>query len=129
MDIAGENAHVYTYLLDSGATHPLGCISDINDIDPTSQLQPAGKITLETANGIVVRTYYNLEMCIITPVGESITRWRPVIYVVGDVGQQRLSGLMAFQHTYMAKGPGGTIRMGNLKTRVASVMRAGEGDA
>jgi len=62
------------------------------------------------------------------PGGVNITHWRRTRYLLGGAGQRRLSGLFPFQYAYLAKSPGNLIRLGNLKTRVAAGMTAGQGD-
>jgi len=127
-DAAEANAQMYSFLLDCGATLPLGRPSDVTAIDPAGLLQQSGVVTSYTANGVDRRSFYDVDMRITTPGGVNITNWRRTRYLLGGAGQRRLSGLFPFQYAYLAKSPGNLIRIGNLKTLVAAGMMAGQGD-
>ena len=132
LDAAGANSASFEFLLDSGCTETLGNLADIEEIDPHGQLPQAGVVRAITSNGVLVnRPYYWVDLRINAPAaqgGGNITSWRRVPYKVAPNNIQRLSGLYPFQYTYLAKGPGEIMKMGNQKTRVAAGMVAGQGD-
>jgi len=57
---------MYSFLLDCGATLPLGRSSDVTAIDPAGLLQQNGVVTSYTANGVVRRNFYDVDMRITT---------------------------------------------------------------
>lgn len=57
-----------------------------------------------------------------------ITHYRNTFYYIGT-DDRRLSGLMSFQHTYLAKAPDSKIEAGNQKTKVINAIPSRLGDS
>lgn len=58
-----------------------------------------------------------------------ITHYRNTFYCIKTNDQGRLSSLMPFQHTYLAKAPGLKIEIGNQKTKVMNAIPSRLGDS